>query len=128
VAWIKERLKPATPLDMMRVEELLKQLDAKQFKVRDIATNELLKLGEQIVPALDKALTANPPLEIKQRLEGLRGKLTGMVLQGERLRAYRAIEVLERIGTPEARQVLQALSEGAPGALVTTSAKEALKR
>ena len=40
----------------------------------------------------------------------------------------RAAEVLERIGTPEARQVLQALAEGAPGALLTTSAQAALKR
>jgi hypothetical protein len=39
--------------------------------------------------------------------EALRGKLTGMVLQGERLRDYRAVEVLEHIGTPESRAVLQ---------------------
>jgi hypothetical protein len=128
VAWIKERLKPAAPLDMKRVEELVKQLDSDQFKVRDTATKDLQKLDEQIVLALDKALAANPSLESKQRLEGLRGKLTGIVLQGERLRAYRAIEVLERIGTREARQVLQELAKGAPGALITTSAQAALKR
>jgi hypothetical protein len=128
VPWIKERLKPAAPADMKQVENLLKQLDSDQFKVRDTATKGLLKLDEQIVPALEKALAANPTLEAKQRLEGLRGKLTGIVLQGERLRAYRAIEVLERIGTPEARQVLQELAKGAPGALITTSAQAALKR
>jgi hypothetical protein len=128
VPWIKERLKPAAPLDMKRVEGLLKQLDSDQFKERDSATRELLKQGEQIVPALDKALAANPSLESKRRLEGLRNKLTGIVLEGERLRAYRAIEVLERTGTPEARQVLQELAKGAPGALITTSAQAALKR
>jgi HEAT repeat protein len=128
VAWIKERLKPAAPIDMKHVEELLKQLDSDQFKVRDTATTELLKFDEQIVPVLDKALAANPTLESKQRLEGLRGKRTGIILQGERLRAYRAIEVLERIGTPEARQVLQALAKGAPGALITTSAQAAPSR
>ncbi len=40
----------------------------------------------------------------------------------------RAVEVLELIGTPQARQVLQALADGAPGALVTTSAQAALSR
>ncbi len=80
------------------------------------------------VPALDNALATNPSQETIQLLEGLRGKLMGSVLQGERLRAYRAIEVLERIGIPESRQVLQALGEGSPGALITTSAQAALKR
>ena len=41
--------------------------------------------------------------------------MTGMLLQGERLRAYRAVEVLERIGTPAARQVLQALADAVRG-------------
>ena len=37
-------------------------------------------------------------------------------------------EVLEKIGTTQARQVLAALAEGAPGALVTTQARRALER
>jgi WD40 repeat protein len=128
VPFINERLKPGSPLNPKRVEELLSQLDDIQFKVRDQATRELLKMGEGIVPALDKALATNPSQETTQRLEGLRGKLTGIILQGDRLRAYRAIEVLERIGTPEARQVLQMLADGTPGALITTSAQASLKR
>jgi WD40 repeat protein len=128
VPWIKEQLKPAKPFDQKRTLELLKNLDSEEFKTRDSATKELLKLDEQIVPALDKALAANPSLESKRRLEGVRDKLTAIVLQGERLRDYRAIEVLERIGTPEARQVLQELAKGAPGALITSSAQAALKR
>ena len=80
-------------------------------------------------PALAQAgLDAKPSLETRKRLEHLRGQLIGRVLQGERLRAYRAVEVLERIGTPEAREVLQALAKGAPGALVSQSAQAALAR
>jgi WD40 repeat protein len=128
VAFLKDRVKPAAPLDVKRVEQLLAELDATQFKVRVRAADELLKLGNLLLPVIDKALAASPSLEAKKRLEGLRGKLTGMPLQGERLRAFRAVEVLELIGTPEARRVLQALANGAPGALVTTSAQSALKR
>ncbi len=40
----------------------------------------------------------------------------------------RNIEVLERIGTPEARQLLQTLANGAPGALQTEEAKDSLQR
>ena len=53
---------------------------------------------------------------------------TSMILKGDRLRAYRAVEVLERIGTPEARRLLSTYARGAPGALLTTAAEAALKR
>jgi hypothetical protein len=51
-----------------------------------------------------------------------------MILKGDRLRAYRAVEVLERIGTREARRLLATYANGAPGALLTTAAEAALKR
>jgi hypothetical protein len=40
----------------------------------------------------------------------------------------RALEVLERSGTPAARHLLEPLAEGAPGALVTRNAQESLER
>jgi hypothetical protein len=40
----------------------------------------------------------------------------------------RAVEVLERIGGPAARTVLQALSRGAPGHALTEQARAALRR
>jgi hypothetical protein len=128
LALIKQQVKPAPQLDMKRVEELIAGLDSDQFKVRQQSSAELLKMGERVVPMIDKVLASNPPLETKQRLEDLRKQMTSVVLQGERLRLYRAVEVLERIGTAEARQLLQALADGAPGALVTRTAQAALKR
>ena len=103
------------------------------FRVRDArctdTTSASRPLGRfQLLPVLDKALAAKPLPESKRRLEDLRGQLSGMVLHGESLRAVRVVEVLERIGTPEARLVVQALAEGAPGALLTTSAQAARKR
>jgi hypothetical protein len=53
---------------------------------------------------------------------------TGKVLPAEALRAIRAVEVLEQLGTPEARQVLQNLADGAPGHKLTRHAEAALKR
>jgi len=73
-------------------------------------------------------LAAKPALERQQRLEKIRDALTGAVLTEENLHLYRAIEVLERIGTPQARQLLQRLADGAPGALATTAARKVLQR
>jgi hypothetical protein len=44
------------------------------------------------------------------------------------LRPTRAVELLERLGTPEARQALAALAGGAPEAPLTLQAKAALRR
>jgi WD40 repeat protein len=128
VALMKELAKPAPPVDMKHVEQLIEQLQSDQFKVRQKATAELAKIGERIVPAINKALAAQPPLESKQRLEDLREKMTAMILEGERLQIQRAVEVLERIGTKEARELLQALADGAPGAFSATTAQGALAR
>jgi hypothetical protein len=128
VAWIKDQLKPAEPIDVKRIEELIRQLEANQYKVRQKATADLLEIGELAVPMIDKVLAGNPPLETRLRLQDLRKRMTGLVLSGARLQAFRAIEVLERIGTSEARAVLQTLAGGAAGALLTTQAQETLVR
>jgi WD40 repeat protein len=128
VAWIKDKVKPVPAADIKTIENLIALLDDNQFKVRDKASAELIVIGEQTVPALERTLLGNLPLETKRRIEGLRDRLTSKVLPGDRLRNYRAVEVLERIGTPEARQVLQNLAGGNPGTLLTTSANAALQR
>ncbi len=96
--------------------------------VRQEAAANLLKIGEQAVPALRKVLASSPALETRKRVEDLVEKLTGGTLTAEQLRLIRAVEALERIGTPEARQVLRTLAQGAPAALPTREAEAALKR
>lgn len=46
----------------------------------------------------------------------------------ENVRTRRALEVLERVGTAEAKNVLMILANGAPGAWQTRDAKAVLKR
>jgi hypothetical protein len=46
----------------------------------------------------------------------------------QRVRIPRAVEVLERAGTPEAQQVLEVLAKGALGARLTEAARIALDR
>src|SRR5205807_1530086 len=98
-------------------------------KIRQQATIELEKLGKLAVRALRESLKEQLSVETRRRVEDLLDKATGRVgLTGDRLRALRVVEALEKIGTPDARQVLERLATGGAGALQTQAAQEALER
>ena len=89
VTFLGERVKPAPAAEARRVAALIADLGSEQFKVRDRATKELEKLGEVAAPALQKACTGNPSLEVKRRLEVLLEKLSNW--PAETLRQVRCI-------------------------------------
>jgi WD40 repeat protein len=114
-AFLKEQLS-ADPPDERRVKQLIADLDAEQFEVRDRAMRELTNLGVQAQPLLQKALERPPSAEAQRRLETLLAKLppAGVGPAGVELRHLRAMQALEYAGTAEARQVLQALADRGP--------------
>jgi WD40 repeat protein len=128
IALLRARVKPAPPTNPERIARLVADLESDRFEVRKFATLSLEKMGELTEPALRKRLADSPPLEVRQRLEHLLEKLAGPITDAERLRAHRSLEILEHIGTPEAKAVLQTLARGAPEARLTQEAKEALER
>ncbi|HEV3255668.1 MAG TPA: sigma-70 family RNA polymerase sigma factor [Gemmataceae bacterium] len=124
---LKGRLRPAPAADPRRLTQLLSDLDSNQFAVREKASQELEKLAETAKPAVQQALARSPSsLELRRRLERILDKLA--VPSGGRLQQLRAVEVLEHIGTAEARQILTALSKGVPEARLTQAAKATLGR
>jgi hypothetical protein len=125
---LKERLKPAA-FDADKARKWVADLASDEFGVRQQATAELRKWGAVAEPVIRKALDADPPPEIeaRKRLQGLLDDLA-RGLSGEELRSVRAVEVLGRLGSPEARDVLKALAAGAPAAPVTAAAQAALDR
>jgi WD40 repeat protein len=128
VGYLRERVEAAALLDQAKVDKLLADLQDNRFAIRKKATDALEKLGELAEPTLLKCLEDNPPLEVKQRVEALLQKLKGPVTHPDRLRALRAVEVLEQIGTPEAQELLAMVAKGAPEAQLTQDAKAALER
>jgi hypothetical protein len=81
------------------------------------------------LPALRKALAGDPPLEVKRRLEVLLEKMEGVSLPPETLRSVRAVEVLEYIGTAEARAIVERLArDGVAEARLTRETAAALRR
>src|SRR5262249_20094381 len=124
---LRERIQPVARLDTKHTAKLITDLDSEQFAVRDAATKELARLGEQVHPSLRRALEGQPSQELRKRLEALLAA-PGAVPRGDQLRTLRAIQVLESLATPEARQLLQKLAGGAPKARLTREAKAALER
>ncbi len=125
--FLKERLQPLTGVPRRTTAKLIAGLDSEQYAVREKSQRELEKLQDLAEEELGKTLAAGPPLEVRQRIERLLEKMD-LLKSPERLRAMRAIEVLEHIGTPAAQAVLRNLAQGAPGVQQTREAKASLAR
>ena len=116
VATLGRHLRPASGPTPQGLAQLLADLGGDKFAVAERASRELLKLAELAEPALHEALRQNPTLEARQRIEQiLAAPLTSQPLPPEVLQTVRGIEVLGRIGTPEARKVPQTLANGIAG-------------
>src|SRR5262249_25578280 len=125
---LRKQVQPASGVDEKRIAKLIGDLDSDTFSVREKASEELAALGEAAEPAIRKALQGEPTLELRRRAEALLAKIKERVRAPQQLRPLRAIEVLEHIGTAEAREVLQTLAKGAAGAELTQQAQAALNR
>ena len=121
---IKAHLHPAILPDSPEVARLLADLDSDQFDKREKADKALEKLGDSVEPALLEALKNQPSPEMKRRLE----KLLDKPWPPGFLRKWRALEILERIGTSEAQELLKHLSEGVPANRLTSEARASLER
>jgi WD40 repeat protein len=128
VAFLEPRLRPVRPPAPERIEKLLAGLDSKKFAEREAASEELASYGALVEPALRQALGKKPSTDTRKHLESLLERLSGRAVSGEALRNVRLVQVLERIGSPEARAMLETLAGGAPGAGLTRDAKAALER
>lgn len=125
---VRARIKPVA-VSSERVRQLLTDLDDNDFLVRQRATDELEGLGELVAADLQKVLEGKPSLEVHQRVERLLDRLlSGTAPPTAVLQALRSLELLEQIGSPEARQLVDALAGGASGARLTRAAKALQKR
>jgi RNA polymerase sigma factor (sigma-70 family) len=129
VPFLKEHLHAVPRVPPDRLRQLIADLDADDFARREEASRGLAKLGIEAEPALRKALEDKPSLEMRRRAEALLKDLSCQTeMTAEALRQLRAIQVLEQIGSPEARQILTTLVQGAPAAPATRDAVAALQR
>jgi WD40 repeat protein len=123
---LRGRLRPAAAAESKQVARWIADLDHAEFPVRERASAELGRAGGSAEPALRQALASaetRASVERRRRLE--------RALREVRWAAraeLRAVEVLDLIGAPETRPLLEALAKGAPEAALTREAKRSLLR
>jgi hypothetical protein len=125
---LNDKLANGHAVSAVRLARLIADLDDDDVTAREKASAELANLGRLAEAALVKALKETSSAEVKSRAQALLDGLEGHVESPERRRLLRAVEVLERLGTPEARRLLGKLEKGPTAAEVAREAKASLER
>lgn len=128
VSLLRERLRPAADADRQRWRKWIAELDDSSFTVREQATQALTRLGVESELFLRRATAEKVSLEMRRRLELILASAAMKRPSGDSLRKIRATQVLEAIGTPAARELLEAWSRGDADAWLTQEARSALRR
>ena len=128
VPFLEKRLKPVEPVSNEQVARWIDDLDSGSFFVREKASAKLAVLHELARPALQKALVGRVSVEARRRLMRLVGRLDSMRYSPGLMQELRSVEILERIGSKEARRLLEKLAAGAAEAPLTVEAKASLAR
>lgn len=126
VPLLQSRLRPVPIADEKEIGSLIADLGSPKSGIRQAASRKLIDRLDQAEPLLLKALDNNPSPDVRARIKAC---LEAPREPGaEELRTIRAISVLERVGSPEARAILRTLVTGAPEARETRIARAALDR
>jgi hypothetical protein len=127
---LRERLKPIAALSVEQVRPLIADLDHEEFARREQAMKRLRELGPQAEAALQAASKGNLSAEQRQRIEEILAAIADpkSALTPTAVAELRALRILERIQTPEARRLLKELAGGAESAPLTREARDALER
>jgi hypothetical protein len=115
-------------LDARSLAGRLADLDSASFATREASNRDLAPVAEAAEAELQRALDVSPSPEVRRRLQRLLDAPRSAVPAADVVRQLRAVAVLERIGSDEARRLLRTLADGAPAARLTREAQASLKR
>lgn len=110
------------------VEKWIAELEDDQFAVRDGASRKLKQLGDRAEPALLLALKGSSSLEQRRGLQELLDHINTSAPPPDRILALRTIELLERIGTADAKVGLQTIANESPAPTARRNAEAARLR
>lgn len=129
VKFVREKLKPVPPPAAADVTVWVKALSAPAFAERQAAAKKLAAVADAVEPELRRAAAKDASPEAAEAIATLLETTarSRRKLEGDYLRAYRAVQVLEMIGPPAA-EALKEYAAGAKGAFLTQEAELARGR
>ena len=129
MALLRRELKPvpAAPTND-QLDRLFADLDSEDFTTREKASRRLAEWGELAVPGVRKRLAKPQSAEVRKRAQEFLDRFDPPEPSPDRLRRLRAVELLEGMATPAARDVLSELAKAAAEAPLTLEASAALER
>jgi hypothetical protein len=132
VRFLTGRVRPSDAPTAEQVAAWIKQLDAPVFRDREDAERRLRTVAAgyayRFAAQLEQAAEHDPSPEVRLRMARVLATRNTFEPPAEDVRAARAVEVLERIGTPAARRTLEKLADGPREAWVTRDAAAAAGR
>ena len=125
---LRKELRPGRGPDAKRIGRIIADLDSDEFDTREKASQELERLDKGAEPAVRRALAGGASAEVRSRLERWLAQPEKAASAPEDLQTLRAVEVLGRIGSTEAKEILKTLAKGAAEGRLTREAKATLER
>jgi hypothetical protein len=127
VTLLAERLKPLPAADAGALDRIFRDFDDKSFAVREKATRELNELGPGAIAGVRERAARSSSAEVRGRADAFLKPLAKAELSPERVRYFRALEVLAAADTPGARRLVERLADGANDVWETDAARQALR-
>jgi RNA polymerase sigma factor (sigma-70 family) len=129
VPFLVGRLRDLPPItEPKRIPKMVADLDSANFQTRQTAAKELEALGKLAGPALREVLARPASLEVRRRIENVLAKREVPILAPEVVRALRALEALECVGSPAARRGLEVIAKHAAERYIREEANAAAAR
>jgi WD40 repeat protein len=116
-------------VDVKTILDLVSELDSESIEARTAAENRLRALGERIEAELVTALEKTSSAQVRDRLGSIIAEMNEPIVKSERiLQRLRAIAVLDRAGSDEARVVLKFIEEHSLSTRERRAARRAIDR
>jgi hypothetical protein len=130
IRYLRNKAKPAEATRTEKLTaKLIRDLDDDAFEVRERATTQLFALGKETAWLIRRAAESATSVEVRTRLATVVNTISPILEpSGDQLQDARIIEVLEYIGSADARDLLAKLAGGDESALTSQLAKEAIGR
>jgi WD40 repeat protein len=127
VQFLAQHVRPIQAIDPQRLTALVEALESENYETRTGASDELERLQDLAVPVLREVVSRTRSAEMRHRARDVLERLEA-VASTEQRGTLRALEVLECIGSSDAKRTLEAIAKGDPRARLTNEAKASLER